>query len=40
LINPGEYPAKVEKNFVRLTIPTSNGKTKEVKLRIISVSKE
>jgi len=38
LIDPGEYPASIDKSTVRLLLKDKNGKEKTVKLHVLSVA--
>jgi hypothetical protein len=38
LLDPGEYPASIEKRTVRLLLKDKNGKPKTLKLRVVSVA--
>lgn len=38
LLDPGEYPANIEKRIVRLLLKDKNGKPKTLKLRVVSVA--
>jgi hypothetical protein len=40
LLDPGNYPASIEKHTVRLLLKDKNGNTKTVNLRILSVAAE
>lgn len=38
LLDPGDYPASIDKGIVRLQVKDKNGKEKTIKLRVISVA--
>jgi hypothetical protein len=38
LLDPGDYPASIDKGVVRLQVKDKNGKEKTIKLRIIAVA--
>jgi hypothetical protein len=38
LLDPGEYPASIDKGIVRLQLKDKNNKEKTIKLRVISVA--
>jgi len=38
ILDPGSYPANVDKNTVRILLKDKDGKSKTIKLRVISVA--
>jgi len=37
-LDPGDYPASIDKGIVRSQVKDKNGKEKTIKLRVISVA--
>jgi hypothetical protein len=38
IVDPGNYPASIDKNTVQLLLKDKQGKSKTIKLRVVSVA--